>query len=458
MVMRTLFLVPLLALGEVSLSFNDTGTPGSSFEPGGRVRFAANDSVGQRSPKPANWSSFDSFVGELRNDEACSMLLVIRHAGTTNYRSRVDHEITLPVGKSTVRVPLGELRNNDGSAPDLSRVSHWYLHNTGAARSLEIRRLYLSSIADSAAPAGPPPDDAVPFHTPEADAILAELQVFPKDDPWHQDIRKWPRHPRSDHIVASVGLDKPLRYNPDMAFVIVPPHQPRVPVRVLAYPGESDPGPFPLPSGVPIEGWPGYAKHGPNALLDLQWDRAGRGGDRHAIVVDPGNGKLHEFFQLRRTAAGWTASQASTFDLRTNKPRPAGWTSADAAGLPIFPAVVRYDELARGVIDHALRVTVRKSRRAYVAPASHFASRHTNPDYPRMGERFRLRADFDTSSFSREVRIILEALKTYGMLVADNGIEWALSVAPDPRIPILHEELRRVRGRDFEVVQYTPME
>ncbi|UCG58900.1 MAG: hypothetical protein JSU70_05175, partial [Phycisphaerales bacterium] len=135
-----------------------------------------------------------------------------------------------------------------------------------------------------------------------------------------------------------------------------------------------------------------------------------------------------------------------------NKLRPAGWTSADAAGLPIFPAVVRCDELKRGIVEHAMRVTVRKTRRAYVAPATHFASPHENKDYPRMGERLRLRQDYDISGFSPPVQAILKGLKKYGMFVADNGIEWAISVAPDPRIPNLHEELRRVKGSAFEVV------
>jgi hypothetical protein len=149
---------------------------------------------------------------------------------------------------------------------------------------------------------------------------------------------------------------------------------------------------------------------------------------------------------------GWQAAQASIFDLKTNKLRPTGWTSADAAGLPIFPSVVRYDELQRGRIDHALRVTVRNTRRAFVAPATHHASRLTDENLPRMGERFRLRRDFDLSGFSPEARTILVALQRYGMLVADNGIEWAISVAPDERIPVLHEELRKVKGSDFEVV------
>jgi hypothetical protein len=161
---------------------------------------------------------------------------------------------------------------------------------------------------------------------------------------------------------------------------------------------------------------------------------------------------LYEFYQLKLTDHGWQAAQASIFDLKSNRLRPDGWTSTDAAGLPIFPAVVRHDELRRGLVEHAMRVTVVKTRRAYVAPATHFASRLVDRDLPRMGERLRLRADFNVSGFSPPVRAILKGLKKYGMFVADNGLDWDISTAPDPRIPSLHEELRRVKGSDFEVV------
>jgi hypothetical protein len=165
---------------------------------------------------------------------------------------------------------------------------------------------------------------------------------------------------------------------------------------------------------------------------------------------------LYEFFTFGKTAEGWAAGQASVFDLKSNKLRPEGWTSADAAGLPIFPAVVRHDEIERGLVEHAMRVTVVKTRRAFVAPATHYASRHENPEYPRMGERIRLRADVDISGFSPPVQAILKGLKKYGMFVADNGIDWAISVAPDPRIPDLHEELRKIKGAAFEVVVAPP--
>jgi hypothetical protein len=270
----------------------------------------------------------------------------------------------------------------------------------------------------------------------------------------------WPVHPNSRNIIASIGFEKPLRYNPDMNFVLVPPDQKRVDVKIIGYPAESDPGPYPVPDNVPIEGWPASyrrdLKRNNLTLDDVQRDKLNLDGDRHAIVVDPVNRMLYEFFAMRKTDTGWQAAQASIFDLKTNKLRPEGWTSADAAGLPIFPAVVRYDELSRGSINHALRVTVRRTRREFVAPATHYASRDTDANLPRMGERLRLRPSFDVSTFSLQVRPILIALKRYGMFVADNGIEWAISVAPDERIPVLHQDLRRVKGSDFEVVTPPP--
>jgi hypothetical protein len=296
----------------------------------------------------------------------------------------------------------------------------------------------------------------VSFDTAEADAICAALEVFPPDNPWNLLVEDWPVHPNSQKIVASVGADKPLRYNPDMGFVLVPPDQPRIDVKLVSYAGESDRGPYPAPDIVPIEGWPANYQRNPKltgtTLDDVQRDKLKENGDRHAIVVDPVNRMLYEFYQMRKTDAGWQAACEATFDLKSNKLRPDGWTSSDAAGLPIFPAVVRHDELKRGVVEHAMRVTVRRTRRAYVHPATHFASRLTDENLPRMGERFRLKKDFDVSKFSPEAQAILKGLKRYGMFVADNGIEWAISVAPDPRIPVLHEELRKLKGSDFEVV------
>ena len=259
----------------------------------------------------------------------------------------------------------------------------------------------------------------------------------------------------SRRLIAAIGADKPLRYNPDMAYILVPPNQPRVAIKSITYPDESDPGPYPLPDNVPIEGWPAnFQRSGrKDTLDDVQRDRAHDDGDRHASVVDPVNRRLYEFYQLKKTDQGWTASNAAIFDLKSNRLRPNGWTSTDAAGLPIFPSVVRFDELQRGVIDHALRVTIPRSRKSFVYPATHHAGHGTESDLPRMGERLRLRRDFDKSGCSKEAQTIFTALQRYGMLVADNGIAWAISVAPDPRIPELHEDLRKVKGSDFEVVE-----
>lgn len=293
----------------------------------------------------------------------------------------------------------------------------------------------------------------VPFDTPEADKIMTTLQVFPQNNPWNQDISKWPVHPNSKNIIASIGTEKPLRHNSDMGFILVPSNQKRIPVKLVEYSQESDKGPYPVLENVPIEGWPSNYEGKHVTLADVQRDKLHEGGDRHALVVDPLKGMLYEFYQLKRTDTGWEAAQASIFDLKTNKLRPEGWTSTDAAGLPIFPAVVRYDELQKGMVDHAMRVTVRRSRRAYIHPATHFASKLTDENLPRMGERLRLKADYPLDSFSPRVQAILKGLKKYGMFVADNGLEWSISVTPDPRIKPMHEELRKIKGSAFEVVE-----
>jgi hypothetical protein len=311
--------------------------------------------------------------------------------------------------------------------------------------------------ANPAAPKFPSITAPVHFNTVEADRILESLQVFPADNPWNADISQWPLHPNSRNMIAAIGADKPLRGNADMCFVLVPPDQKKVDFRTIRFTAESDKGPFPVPDNLPIEGWPAACKRSDKyrslTLDDLQRDRFHMGSDRHAIVLDPVNRRLYEFFEAKKTDAGWEASQASIFDLKSNQLRPDGWTSADAAGLPIFPAVVRFDELERGLVGHAMRVTVRKTRRAYVEPARHYASRLTDENLPRMGERLRLRQSFDITGFSKPVQAILKGLKKHGMFVADNGIDWAISIAPDERIPELHEELRKVKGSDFEVVQ-----
>jgi len=324
---------------------------------------------------------------------------------------------------------------------------------TSAATSFVL--LVLAWATSGQRPPLPRITEPVMWDTPEADAIMAALQVFPPDNPWNQDISARPVHPGSSKMISAVGAEKSLEYNLDMNFVIVPPDYPRVPVKIVDYPAESDPGPFPIPPNAPIENWP-LARNENDAALprpgqSLRDFQRNAKGDRHLILVDPLNGKLHEFWQARRTESGWEASNVATFDLRTGALRPERWTSADAAGLPIFPATVRYGECEEGIVRHAMRFTVRRTRRAYVLPATHWASSSLDRSHPRMGERFRLRKDFDVASFPPHVQAILKGLKKYGMFVADNGSDWFMSISPDRRLRGL-EALHRVKGSDFEVV------
>jgi hypothetical protein len=264
--------------------------------------------------------------------------------------------------------------------------------------------------------------------------------VFPKTNPWNKRVDSLPVAPNSDAIIRSIGIDTGL--HPDFGsglysggaigipYDVVTKKTPRSRV-TFDYADESDKGPFPIPRGVHVES----------------------GSDRHALLVDKDACRLYELYSLTRTASGWHAGSGAIWNLSSNKLRPAGWTSADAAGLPIFPGLARYDEVARGVIDHALRFTVERTRRAYVYPARHYASSLTDPDLPPMGLRVRLKASVDLSGFPKQARVVLTALKRYGMLVADNGSNWYISGAPDPRWnnDALHT-LSRVRGSSFEVV------
>jgi hypothetical protein len=276
---------------------------------------------------------------------------------------------------------------------------------------------------------------------------LGGRRPFPPDNAWNTDIAQAPVDPNSDALIASIGLDTGL--HPDFGtvwegrpigipYTVVPGDQPKVPV-TFGYADESDPGPYPIPPDAPVEGG------------------AGADGDRHVLVIDRDNWMLYELFDAERLDGGrrWRAMSGAIFDLNANTLRPAGWTSADGAGLPIFPGLVRYDEVVeQGAINHALRFTARRTRRAYVAPARHYASRHTDSTLPPMGMRVRLKAGYDTSGFPPALQVALTALKTHGMFLADNGSNWFITGAPDPRWN--DEELsliRRVKGRDFEVVQ-----
>ncbi len=486
-----------------------------------KVAFAPGDSFGIKGGATKNWKRFAMFRFDAFNPSAdpVALELTVVHGRSTSYQTRVVVPIKLKPGKNEVKIGIDEMTNVNGSAPDLANVSKWYILDAAKkGPTVFFSDIWLEGGEPApavavAGPSGPQPlvgykikghfngmpidltvtpflaagpsgpaqgakaavhDDParlqriraakmpaitkpVMFDTPEADAICSALEVFPPDNPWNLVVEDWPLHPNSKNIVASIGPNKFFRYNDDMGFILVPPDQKKVEVKIVSYPGESDRGPFPVPDNTPIEGWPSNylrSKTKNKATLDdIQRDKFNERGDRHALVVDPTNRMLYEFYQMKKTDSGWQAAQSSVFDLKSNKLRPEGWTSSDAAGLPVFPAVVRHDELKRGLVEHAMRVTVVKTRRAYVYPATHFASRLTDENLPRMGERLRLRKDFDVSGFSPEVQAILKGLKKYGMFVADNGIDWAISVAPDPRIPVMHDELRKIKGSDFEVVQ-----
>jgi len=276
---------------------------------------------------------------------------------------------------------------------------------------------------------------------------LPQRTVFPADNEWNRDVSADSVDPDSDSLIASCGASASL--HPDFGtvyggepwgipFVTVHGSQPRVAV-TFDYADESDPGPYPIPRGAPIEGG------------------AGSSGDRHVLVVDVDDWKLYELFDAHPVNGGasWTAGSGAVFDLSSDALRPDGWTSADAAGLPIFPGLARYDEaVTGGVIAHALRFTCPVTRRAYVVPARHYASTRTGIHLPPMGMRVRLKAGVDLSGFPPEARVILTALKTYGMILADNGGAFFVSGAPDPRWDDADvNTLKRLSGSDFEVVK-----
>ena len=269
--------------------------------------------------------------------------------------------------------------------------------------------------------------------------------LFPANNPLNQNISHAPVDPHSAQYIASIGLSGHLHpdfgTNPSygIPYTVVGPKQPRVPIAFSEFGEESEPGPYPIPANAPVEG-------------------AGEEGDRHVLVLQRGTCKLYELYGARRRGAGWEAGSGAVFNLRSNALRPEGWTSADAAGLPIMPLLVRYDEVRGGQIDHALRVTVARTQRGYIHPATHFASSDSDPALPPMGLRLRMRASYFLAGFHGESLIVLRALKRYGLIVADNGSSWYITGAPDPRWNDDDlEQLKRVPGSAFEAVYTGPI-
>lgn len=318
---------------------------------------------------------------------------------------------------------------------------------------------------------GPAPVVTTPtlFNTPQADAIVSAMQVMPRDNPWNEDISRLPVLANSAAMIAQVKADlspsrQTLRPFYEMNYVLAPDNQPRVTIPFFNYPDESDldggtypNGRYPTPSNMPVETWPRGT--GNLTLQEWQQDVNNDGGDRHSIIVAPGVGSIWETWLTKLTQSGWEASNGAKFDLNSNGLRPATWTSGDAAGLPMFPAIVRYDECQRGMVEHALRLVVNKTRREFIYPATHYASSipATSTNYPAMGQRFRLKASFVIpSSWTIEEKAVLRALKKYGTIVADNGGFFSVSVCPDDRFPAnAFDHLSTVDISNFEVVQTT---
>lgn len=288
-----------------------------------------------------------------------------------------------------------------------------------------------------------------PVHT-QSSPTLGGCPMLPADNIWNTPIDNLPLDSNSAAYINTIGAQDNVHadfgsgdWPPGsgapigIPYVVVPAGQPLVPINIVSsYPEESDPGPYPVPSNAPIEGAPNTS------------------GDRHVLVIRQGECKLYELYRAFPNSNGsWNADAGAIFDLNSNALRPDTWTSADAAGLPILPGLVRYEEVVAGEINHALRFTAPQTRRAYVWPARHFASNLTGAQYPPMGQRFRLRANFDISGYSPHAQVILRALKKYGMILADNGSSWYISGVPHPNWDndVLHE-LDDVIGSDFEAI------
>jgi hypothetical protein len=325
----------------------------------------------------------------------------------------------------------------------------------------DLARAYISQLEGTQRPAARPlavppvaetPQPAVPGPT------IAGCPIFPADNIWNTRIDTLPVDPRSGQYVAAIGAALPLKADfgaglyegapSGIPFVVVPPNQRPVPIRFARFGDEepaaheSDAGPYPIPPRAPVEG----------GLRSTD--------DRHVIAVQQQSCTLFELYKaVPHSDGSWSAVSAAKFDLESNALRPDGWTSADAAGLPIFPGLVRYEEVMSGEIRHALRFTAPRTRRAFVWPARHYASNLTDPGLPPLGQRFRLKASVDISRFSPPVRVILRALQLYGMILADNGSSWFVSGAPHDgwNNDMLNREMRQLRGSDFEAVDVSSL-
>jgi hypothetical protein len=291
---------------------------------------------------------------------------------------------------------------------------------------------------------GPSPN-VNPVNSPSDGPTVANCRVFPADNPWNLDVSGLPVHANSDAYIDSIGRE--TRLHPDFGtewegapigipYTVVDASRADVPITYTAYGDESDPGPMPIPPDVAIEG-------GPDS-----------DGDRHTLVIDRDTCTLYELYRAFPTDSGFEAESGTVWDLGVNEHHPEGCTSSDAAGLPVFPGLARYDEVVeKKAVLHALRFTVARSQRGYIFPARHYASQNTDPNLPPMGLRVRMKASYDCSSLSSEVQVLCTGLKRFGMIVADNGSNWYVSGAPDSRWNDDHlNDFKGITGDAFEVV------
>jgi hypothetical protein len=361
--------------------------------------------------------------------------------------------ITLAAGDSIKLIPVDKIANSRGVSWSSSNTAIVRVSTSGWAWGVAVGTATVTAkaksttqqwIVDVTPSASSPPPSSPPTAGLGLNADLGQ-RLFPADNAWNQPVDTAQVDPNSAAIINSIGATK--AFHPDFGanwnggpfgipYIVVSGTQAKVGV-AFQYASESDPGPYPIPPNPPIEG-------GPSST-----------GDRHILIVDRDNWKLYELFAAYPNADGsWRAGSGAIFDLSSNALRPAGWTSADAAGLPILPGLVRYKEVRNGEIAHALRFTVSRTRRAYIAPARHWASSDTSSLRPPMGMRVRLKAGFDISSYPASAQVILRAMKKYGMIVADNGSDWYVSGTADARWNDAEmNTLKKLRGSDFEVVK-----
>ena len=287
--------------------------------------------------------------------------------------------------------------------------------------------------------------NAILFNTTNADAVVSAMQIFPVTNPWNECISNRPVLVNSDTMMAQINSDvgashRKLSIFQEMNFVLLPDNQPRVPIDFFNYPDQSDLdggtspfGLYPIPNNLPIETWP----TGTGTQTLAQWQTNSDGSDRHAIMVEPGGGFIWETWLTALAGTDWQASNGAKFDLNSNTLRPDGWTSGDAAGFPMFPALVRYDECERGMVDHACRLVVVHTRNQHIYPATHNTSGYTGTNYPAMGQRLRLKAGYVIpTNWTKEEKALLLGLKKYGAMVSDNSSSFfSISITPDDRWP-----------------------